>query len=382
MQPRITQVRDDGRPGSGKTFLESEAAPVALWRRALQVATSLGVVLLIFIGVFPKLADFDDVWAAIDSMNWAEVVFLVVAAALPIVAAWFVLTSVLPSLRLPEAGVAHQSSTAVANTIPGGSAWALGVSYAMYQSWGFTLIAISSGLLLAGIGDQAVKLGLPVLVSLGAAISGDLRPGLITAVAIGSAMLVGAGIVIGLALNSEGFARRVGEILTRLVNWFLTRFRRPPVDLAGSAVKFRLDIVNLLRFRGVRLLAALLVSHLSLFVVLLMSLRFVGVSEGDVSWFRALVAFSFVRLITAIPITPGGLGVAEVSYVFFLSSKGQPDGVTDLITAGVLVFRALTFLPPIVIGLGCWVFWRVNSSWRREPNTRPPAHPRTAVAGV
>jgi len=337
-------------------------------------------VLLIFIGVFPKFADFHDVWAAIDSMSWAEVFFVVLAAALPIVAYWFVLTSVLPSLRLPEAGVAHQSSTAVANTIPGGGALALGVSYAMYQSWGFTLIAISSGLLLAGIGDQAVKLGLPVLVSLGAAISGDLRPGLITAVAIGSAILVGATIVLGLALESEGFARRIGGILTRLVNWFLTRFRRPPVDLTSSAVRFRLDVVKVLRFRGVRLLVALLVSHLSLYLVLLMSLRFVGVGEGDVSWIRALVAFSFVRLITAIPITPGGLGVAEVSYVFFLSVTGQSGEVTDLITAGVLVFRALTFLPPIVIGLGCWVFWRVNGTWRREPNTRPPDYTGTPAA--
>lgn len=375
-------MRDDDRSGSGKTFLESEAAPVALWRRALQAVTSLGVVLLIFIGVFPKLADFHDVWAAIDSMSWAEVALLLLAAALPIVAYWFVLTSVLPSLRLPEAGVAHQSSTAVANTIPGGGAVALGVSYAMYQSWGFTLIAISSGLLLAGIGDQAVKLGLPVFVSLGAAVSGDLRPGLITAVAIGSAILVGAAVVIGLALNSETFARRVGELLTRMVNWFLRRFKHAPVDLAEGAVKFRLDTVNLLRFRGVRLLVALLVSHLSLYLVLLMSLRFVGVSEGDVSWFHALVAFSFVRLITAIPITPGGLGVAEVSYVFFLSSQGQPDELTDLITAGVLVFRALTFLPPIFIGLGCWVFWRVNRSWRQEPNTRPPGYASTAAAAV
>ena len=37
----------------------------------------------------------------------------------------------------------------------------------------------------------------------------------------------------------------------------------------------------------------------------------------------------------------------------------------------MLIFRALTYVLPIPIGLGTYVFWRRNHSWRRAPNTAP-----------
>jgi uncharacterized membrane protein YbhN (UPF0104 family) len=45
------------------------------------------------------------------------------------------------------------------------------------------------------------------------------------------------------------------------------------------------------------------------------------------------------------------------------------------VAAAVLVFRALTYVLPIPAGLGCYVYWRRNRSWRREPGTAP----RTAL---
>jgi len=54
---------------------------------------------------------------------------------------------------------------------------------------------------------------------------------------------------------------------------------------------------------------ATLVSHLSLFLVLLLALRHIGVFNREVSWAEALGAFAFARLVTAIPITPGGIGI-------------------------------------------------------------------------
>jgi hypothetical protein len=38
--------------------------------------------------------------------------------------------------------------------------------------------------------------------------------------------------------------------------------------------------------------------------------------------------------------------------------------------AAVLVFRALTYLVPIPLGLGTWIFWRTNKSWRRDPGSK------------
>ena len=58
---------------------------------------------------------------------------------------------------------------------------------------------------------------------------------------------------------------------------------------------------------------AQLAGHLTaVFLVLLVSLRAVGVDASQVSLVEALAAWSLIRLLTAIPITPGGLGIVEV----------------------------------------------------------------------
>jgi uncharacterized membrane protein YbhN (UPF0104 family) len=79
-------------------------------------------------------------------------------------------------------------------------------------------------------------------------------------------------------------------------------------------VRFRGDVIALLQPRWHWLTLTTLVSHLSLFLVLLLALRHVGVAESQVSWIEVLAAFSLVRLLSAFPITPGGLGVVELAW--------------------------------------------------------------------
>jgi uncharacterized protein (TIRG00374 family) len=92
---------------------------------------------------------------------------------------------------------------------------------------------------------------------------------------------------------------------------------------------------------------------------------------------EALVVFASARLLTAVPFTPGGLGVVEVALITGLAAAG---GDRALVAAAVLVFRALTFVLPIPLGLATYVFWRRNRSWRRAPGTAPrtPLVPETA----
>jgi putative heme transporter len=103
--------------------------------------------------------------------------------------------------------------------------------------------------------------------------------------------------------------------------------------------------------------------------VLLVALRHVGVSDDEVSWQAVLAAFAFVRLLSAVPITPGGLGLVELGLTATMGS-GLPDGTKNQIAAAVLLYRALTWLLPIPLGVGCWLFWRANTSWRRSIEDR------------
>ena len=70
-----------------------------------------------------------------------------------------------------------------------------------------------------------------------------------------------------------------------------------------------------------------------------------------------LAVFSVTRLVTIVPITPGALGVAELSYVAGLTAAG----VTATAAAGaVLLFRFLTWFLPIPTGVVTWLLWRAG----------------------
>ena len=349
--------------------------------RIVQGAISLIVVIAIFWFVLPKIADFGEVWRTIKAMTGLEIGVLACFAAFNL---WTYLPmnmAVMPGLRMKEAFVANNASTAVANTLPAGGALGVGVNFGFFRSWGFDNGAITLALLVSGLLNTFVKLGLP-LIALGIlAVEGDASGALMTASAIGLLILVAAVGLFAAMLKTDALARRIGNATQVCINWLRGLIRRPPITGTGDrAVNFRQEAVVLLRERGWYATGATILSHLSLYLVLLVSLRQVGVSEDEVSWAAVLAAFAFGRLLTAVPITPGGLGVIELGYVVALS-VGMDDMTTAQITAAVLVFRALTFIPPIFLGAGCYLFWQQNKSWRHPTGTRPSLASTTAEPG-
>jgi uncharacterized membrane protein YbhN (UPF0104 family) len=89
-----------------------------------------------------------------------------------------------------------------------------------------------------------------------------------------------------------------------------------------------------------------------------------GVSEQEISTAEAFAVFAFGRLLTAIPITPGGVGVIDLGYVaglatFYPGEKAQ-------VVAAVLIFRTLTYGIQIPIGAFTYVIWRRKRAWRRD----------------
>ena len=69
----------------------------------------------------------------------------------------------------------------------------------------------------------------------------------------------------------------------------------------------------------------------------------------------AFAAWTLTRLLTAIPITPGGIGIVELGLTGALVAAG---GQNDAVVAAVLLYRLLTWLPPILVGAPSAVFWR------------------------
>jgi uncharacterized membrane protein YbhN (UPF0104 family) len=338
--------------------------------RWLRGVFSLTVVALIFGFLFPKVADYGEVWKTIQTMTWLESVALGLVAAWNLVSYWPLLTAVQPGLRLREAAVASLASTAISNTLPGGAALGVGATLTMQRSWGIPVVETALAAVVGGIWNNFVKLGLPIVALATLSLTGEAGAGLTVTALVGLALLVSAIAVFAVLLRSPELAARVGGAAGTAVNTGRRALRRRPVaGWDARARLFQADVIDLLAHRWVRITVTTLISHLSLFLVLLVALRNVGVSDDEVSWAKVLAAFAFVRLLSAVPLTPGGLGVVELGLTAGLGS-GLPDDTRNQVAAAVLVYRGLTWFVPIPLGIGCWIFWRTNRSWRRAPADR------------
>jgi uncharacterized membrane protein YbhN (UPF0104 family) len=289
----------------------------------------------------------------------------------------------MPGLTFWQAGVNNQSSTTIANTLPLGGARATGVSYTMYRSWGFKTSEVVLSALVTGIWNTFIKLGMPVVALAALLVTGDATTALLIPTLIGIGVLGLAVALFGMILHSKALARKVGSWLGRLVSFFLKLFRKPPVDWSEPAVRFRHQTIQLVAKQWIPLTLSTVVSHTCLYLVLLLSLRHVGISEQELSWAQVLGVFAFVRLISAVPLTPGGVGLVELGYIgaLILAGKNKADVSRELfevqVTAAVLLFRTLTYGAQIPLGVFTYVVWRLKKDWRKpvphedEPEAAP-----------
>jgi putative heme transporter len=325
-------------------------------RLAVRVLLAAVVVGVTYFGLLPNLVDVSDVWATLRAMTWLELLTLLLAAAWNLVSYLLPQLVALPGLTLGRAALESQTSTAVASLLPAGQAVGLGVTYRFYASYGFPRPAIALSLLVQGVWNNFVKLGMPVVAAGLLVLTGDGGGGLASAAALGVAVFALALAGFAFSLSSEARAARIGARLAAtaaLARRLAGRAGRPA--WAEGAVRFRGRAIRLLRARWHWLTLTTLASHLSLFLVLLLALRHVGVAESEVSWAEALAAFALVRLLSAFPITPGGLGVVELGLAAALVLAG---GEEAQVVAAVLVFRVLTFVLPIPIGAATYWWWR------------------------
>jgi uncharacterized membrane protein YbhN (UPF0104 family) len=328
----------------------------------LGIAGSIGLAGALLAGVLPAIADFGEVWNTIRSLTWLETTSLFVVAGWNILTYQFVILAALPGLTLLRAFVVGQISTAVSNTLPAGSAVGIGVTYTLFSSFGFGPASIAIASVVTGLWNTFVKLALPVIALALLTFLGDADPALQSAAFTGIAALAGAVALLALIMSSENAARRAGERLGSVASWLARPFGAGPYEEWGSGlVRFRTQTIDLLRRRWHFITLAAFVSHLSLFGLLLMSLRHMGVPADDISGPEALAAFAVVRLVTAIPITPGNLGIVEVGLTAALVVAG---GEQNLVVAAVLIYRALSYLLQVPLGLIAYVIWRSKRSWR------------------
>ena len=343
------------------------------WQHALGVGVAIAVVVATFVFILPKIADYRDVWGVVKGLSWKDIALLVGATILNLVTFAPPWMAALPGLGFRQAFVVTQASTASTYVAPGGVAVGMALSYAMLRAWGFVSAAVGLAVALTGVWNQLAMLAFPTLALVLLTFTGDAHTALDTVAFLGLGIFLVLVAAFAAALSTPRLARRLGDLAARIVSWAKRLIRRNPVRWDGeSFVRFRDRTNALLRRRWHVLTLATLAGHLTVFLVLLTSLRVLDVSGGEVSTVEAFAAWSLARLLGSIPITPGGLGVVELGLTTALVGFG--GGQVEVVAA-VLVYRFLTIVPTLVIGLLAGVTWK-----RYRPEELPTESPPAASA--
>lgn len=325
--------------------------PQGTWRWLPAVV----VVAVVFAGVLPRIANYEEVWDRLSAVSGATLAVVLASALWNIVTYWFMLMAALPGLTLRQAALSNQVSTAVSNVVPGGGAWGVGITWAMYRHWAFGREASARAMLLTAIWNNFVKLGLPLVALALVALSPgeDNAPMTVSLVA---AMVLGASLASVVAsIRSPRAARALGRIAGRAATRVQAALGREAVgDWETRAEQIRSDAAALLTQRWAALTVSAVVSHLSLYLVLLVCVRAVGIPGEVVSSVEVLVAFAIVRVALLVPATPGGAGLAELGLTGALAASGGP---APEVVASVLLYRALTWLIPIGLGAIAYLVW-------------------------
>jgi uncharacterized membrane protein YbhN (UPF0104 family) len=173
-----------------------------------------------------------------------------------------------------------------------------------------------------------------------------------------------AAVVVGVValLASDRTCARAGAMLGRLVGFALrlrdsarasADARSAPMRLGLTLLRLRRQVLEIVAHGWLRMSAGMLAYLLLLAVLLDGSLRAVGTTAGAG---LVLAAVAIERLVTSIPLTPGGAGVAELGLTACLTLSGV-DPVSAVMAT--LIYRTFTFLLEIPVGLVVASGWAV-----------------------
>lgn len=336
-------------------------------RRAVGPILGVSVILIIFIFVIPRFANYSDVWKTIRRIRPPWLALLGAGAVLNVATYapnWMV---ALPGLSYAQSLRLTLSGTAIANVAPFGGAVSMGMQYRMLRVWGFSTPDSSRAMVITGVWNNLVNLALPLTGLALLTLRGGKNTALEISARIGAVVFVIVLAALWQVMRTEAGARRMGRWADGVRNgWYRVRKQPTKTDAPDAFAAFRADSVTLLRARWLALTITTVAGVLTVFLVLAFTVRAVGIPVMRVTLTEAFAAWASTRLLsTAFPVTPGGLGVVDVALTTALrgfGARAQPA------VAAVLLYRVLTWLPPIILGSIATLTWRKANPENPSPN--------------
>lgn len=324
----------------------------------LRAAAALALALTVLWWALPKVAGvgWTAIGATISDISIRVSLGLALLWAGGLLAHSFVLTAALPGLSRRRALTLSLTGSAVSNVIPFGGALGVALNFTMVRSWRFQKSAFATYVMVTNVWDVLAKLALPLVAVVLMTAAGAL-PGS----RLRLSAMVGAGVIVALMvagvaiLYSDRLAIGTARIVAAAARRIVGRSRVSAARLEADLLDGRDRVRRIVGTRWPQLTSGM-VAYVALQGALLWCCLYaVGIT---VPLYAVMAALATDRLLSLIPLTPGGTGFAEVGTAAALIGFGaDPLGVA----AGVLLYRAFTFLLEIPVGgvwLGCWLALR------------------------
>jgi uncharacterized membrane protein YbhN (UPF0104 family) len=312
------------------------------------------VALLLAVAVFLQRSTIVD---AIGQMGRLSAGTLAVLAGLAVVERLSradVIRSLLPGTSIGRAVVIGDVGSAASKGIPAGGPIATVLRWQVARDGGTGVVAFLTMLIASGVMTAFVSWGYPLAATLVDA-SGrtvDLADAAIIVVSIG--VLSGSAAFWVLVLRSDrAQAWAVGRSRSICMRFASMVPAVADVDAESVVLEVRAALRAIAR-RPFPLFLRTAVAQGNGAIVLWVTLQGLGVGPelGATEFFRV---FFVAHVLGSLAPTPGGVGVIEAGLTGALVAAGV---ATDVALAGVLVYRLITYVTPIVVGTLLYLGWR------------------------
>ena len=339
-------------------------APRSPLRRALRPALLLAALAVVFGWLLPQFIDYREVREALAELDAWELAVLLTLGLARVPTEALMYRAFLPGLSLWRGSEAYLSSNFAGQLLPPPTASV--VQYGYFRGGGHSPDAAGLAAFGSFLFPMIGRFLLPLIAVVVLLLTGDVNDSVLLAGVLSLVITAVAGIAGYFFLRSEDSARWLGAKAQRPLSWILVKVKRDPIEEgAAKAAELRAQSLAVLR-EGWALGSIGVAANLFLtYLILLASLRFVGVSNAELSAADAFAAFAIAFWAGAVlPITGSGLGVVDAVLIAMLIELSSADD--DALVAAALLWRV--FYSVLILPLGAITLSRFRKA---TPNAPP-----------
>ncbi|SDP34300.1 Uncharacterized membrane protein YbhN, UPF0104 family [Pedococcus dokdonensis] len=343
----------------GTTEVGSDGAgtrpPRSRLRTVIQGALGLGLAAFLLAWGVPHFADttWSEIWRVLSRVPVGTALLLLGGVVVGLYCYTFTLTGSMRGLRHWQALIVNVAGSSVGNLLPGGGAAGLAATYTICRSWGFSRRDISTSAIVTGVWNVLARIALPVLAILGLLAGNDQDvPTKLEDLAVAGALSGSVILAVFVSiLASERAAIAIGQGLDKVIGRL---WKRRSMSVRSLVVDLRARINDVVRSGWLSMTLGLVGFFGVYYLLFLLCAHTTGV---DLPYGQLFAAYAIGRLLTAVGVTPGGLGVTEAATTVALVGWGAGSAEAG---ATVVLFSLFTHFMEVPLGALGWAAWSVS----------------------